>query len=67
MSDEWDEPAPVQPPPPQTQPSDDDEPTCAVAVLWVPDPEQRHGWREFYIRRERKPGQKRPMGYRGAK
>lgn len=20
-----------------------------AAVLWVPDPEQRHGWREFYV------------------
>jgi hypothetical protein len=22
----------------------------AIAVLWIPDPEQRHGWREFYVR-----------------
>lgn len=22
-----------------------------AAVLWVPDPEQRHGWREVYVRR----------------
>ena len=21
-----------------------------AAVLWVPDPEQRHGWREVYVR-----------------
>jgi hypothetical protein len=21
-----------------------------AAVLWVPDPEQRHGWREYYVR-----------------
>lgn len=19
------------------------------AVLWLPDPEQRHGWREYYV------------------
>jgi hypothetical protein len=36
-------------------------PTSTVdfaAVLWVPDPEQRHGWREFYIRRDQKPNGK---------
>lgn len=22
-----------------------------AGVLWVPDPEQRHWWREFYVRR----------------
>lgn len=27
---------------------DEDHP---AAVLWVPDPEQRHGWREFYVKR----------------
>lgn len=27
---------------------DDDRP---AAVLWIPDPEQRYGWREFYVRR----------------
>jgi len=38
-----------------------------VAVLWIPDPEQRHGWREFYVKRATpKPGSK-PMGYRKAK
>lgn len=35
-----------------------------VAVLWVPDPEQRHGWREYYVKRQPpKPNGKR-MGYR---
>ena len=35
-----------------------------VAVLWVPDIEQRHGWREYYVKRQvPKPGSK-PMGYR---
>ena len=27
-----------------------------AAVLWVPDPEQRHGWREFYVRKPGGPG-----------
>ena len=22
-----------------------------AAVLWVPDPEKRYGWREYYVRR----------------
>jgi hypothetical protein len=39
-----------------------------IAVLWVPDPEQRHRWREYYVR---KPDKKedRPFGFRkpGAK
>ncbi len=35
-----------------------------IAVLWLPDPEQRHGWREFYVRKQApKPGAKK-MGYR---
>lgn len=35
----------------------------AAAVLWVPDPEQRRGWREVYVS---KPGAKpdRPFGFR---
>ena len=27
-----------------------------AAVLWVPDCEQRHGWREYYVKRPPKPG-----------
>ena len=35
-----------------------------AAVLWVPDPEQRRGYREYYVKRnDEKPG-KRPMGFR---
>lgn len=33
--------------------------------LYVPDPEQRHGWREFYVHRDMpalKPGA-RPLGF----
>lgn len=39
-----------------------DHPVC---VLWIPDPEQYHGWREFYVQRAptKKPGAKR-MGYK---
>lgn len=33
-----------------------------AAVLWLPDPEQRRGWREFYIRKRNgarsKPGER---------
>jgi hypothetical protein len=29
------------------------------AVLWVPDPEQRHGWRELYVH---EPAAKKPGG-----
>jgi hypothetical protein len=36
---------------------DDDKPDVA-GKLYVPDPEQRHGWREFYIHKavSEKPG-----------
>ena len=36
-----------------------------AAVVWAPDPEQRHGWREHYIRRpdpHSKPNT-RPVGF----
>lgn len=36
--------------------------THPIAVLWVPDPEQRHGFREFYIYPDPKPS--RPVGFR---
>lgn len=40
------------------------DPDRPAAVLWLPDPEQRHGWREYYVKREGpKPGSRR-MGYR---
>ncbi len=39
------------------------DPARAVAVLWVPDPEQRHGIREFYVYpASLKEG--RPLGFR---
>lgn len=45
-------------------PPDDESPEPA-GVVWVPDPEQRRGWRERYITKEGepKPGA-RPMGFR---
>lgn len=47
----------------------DPERDATVGTLWVPDPEQRHGWREFYVARpDPKPGAN-PIGFRkpGAK
>jgi hypothetical protein len=34
-----------------------------AAVLWIPDPEQRRGWREYYVYRD-EPA-RCPMGFRG--
>ncbi len=41
-----------------------DEPDQIAGVILVPDPEQRHGWREFYVHRPAapKPGA-RPIGF----
>ena len=33
-----------------------------AAVLWVPDPEQRRGWREVYVKQTTKPSG-RSMGF----
>lgn len=38
------------------------DPDAMLGPLWVPDPEQRHGWREYWIHPEPRPG--RPMGFR---
>ena len=35
-----------------------------LAVLWIPDCEQRSGWREFYIRPVAPVRPKRSMGFR---
>lgn len=47
-----------------TEPDADSPMTGVTAVLWLPDPEQRRGWREFYVRKpgEEKPG--RTVGFR---
>lgn len=34
-----------------------------AAVLWIPDPEQRRGWREIYIRRSPSKLNARPLGF----
>jgi hypothetical protein len=36
-----------------------------AAVLWVPDPEQRRGWREYYVKHGEpsKPGARERMGF----
>lgn len=38
---------------------------AVAAVLWIPDPEQRHGWREFYVRRD--PPRPSRVGFRSPK
>lgn len=35
-----------------------------AAVLWLPDPEQYHGFREYYVTRAAKPGGKGALGFR---
>lgn len=43
----------------------DDDPTEPVGRILVPDPEQRRGWREYYVKPEPKPGElPRPIGFR---
>ena len=47
-----------------TEPDADSPMAGVVAVLWLPDPEQRRGVREFYVR---KPGDEKPertVGFR---
>lgn len=41
-----------------------DEKPDVAAVLWVPDPEQRHGWREYYVNRDTSPPAPRTLGFR---
>lgn len=43
----------------------EDVPTEPAGKLYVPDPEQRYGWREFYVHKptvQEKPGA-RPIGF----
>lgn len=64
MSDDWDDDPPLaQYAPPHTQPVDDETTRSPAAVLWVPDPEQRSGWREFYVQRARPKVRPRQFGY----
>lgn len=34
------------------------------AVLWIPDPEQRHGWREFCVYPSPPKQERKPLGWR---
>lgn len=45
--------------------SSDDEPSKPAQILWVPDPEQRHGWREWYVSPDKPNG--KPKGRIGFK
>lgn len=38
-----------------------------AAILWVPDPEQRHGWREYYVRHAKPNAKPRTMGFKTGK
>jgi hypothetical protein len=61
--DEWDEVVerPVVGSAAPSASGDEDRP---LATLWIPDPEQRRGWREFYVRKDDKPNGKRDIGFR---
>jgi hypothetical protein len=45
-------------------PDDENEGGYPAAVLWLPDPEQRHGWRERYVWRDRQPVDRRALGFK---
>jgi hypothetical protein len=38
--------------------------STSTPVLWLPDPEQRRGWREYYVPHDDEP-EKPPIGFRG--
>ena len=40
---------------------DDDAP---LATLWIPDPEQRRGWRERYVYSDKPKPNGKPIGFR---
>lgn len=46
-----------------TSPMDEQNPD-PLAVLWVPDIEQTHGWREFYVYPKKMNTAKPGMGFR---
>lgn len=35
-----------------------------ATILWVPDPEQRNGWREYYVKREKPNAKPAAMGFK---
>lgn len=44
-----------------------EEPERPVAHLWLPDPEQRHGWREHYIWCPERPEPRRHFGFQACR
>ena len=42
----------------------DDSTDYPAAVLWEPDPEQRHGWREFYVKKAAPKPNGKGMGFK---
>lgn len=42
------------------------DPEQPIAVLWIRDPEQRHGWREYYVKKTTPKPAVRPFGFRKA-
>lgn len=44
--------------------SDSEESPGTACVLWVPDPEQRHGWREYYVPNEKPQAKPSTMGFK---
>lgn len=42
----------------------DPERDAPAGTLWVPDPEQRHGWREFYVMRADQKPRPNAIGFR---
>lgn len=39
-------------------------PEHPAAALWLPNPEQRHGWELYLVEKERQPAARGPLGYR---
>jgi hypothetical protein len=61
--DEWYGPAFVSMGQAHAISGDADEQPSPIAVLWIPDPEQRRGWREKYLYAEKAP-ERRAVGFR---
>ncbi len=43
---------------------DSSPPDETAAILVVPDPEQRRGWREYYVYRDKPNAKPEPMGFK---
>ena len=60
----WDDPMPSHNAMAQQLSVSEDTRGEVVSKLWVPDIEQRHGWREIWIRRDVDPPEERRAGFR---